>query len=43
MDKINSKVKKDDKVKVISLLSNDDTYSSQFQNLWNKFLALNIK
>lgn len=43
MYKINSKVKKDDKVKVISLLSNDDTYSSQFQNLWNKFLALNIK
>lgn len=43
MDKINSKVKKDDKVKVISLLSNDDQYSSQFQNLWNRFLAINLK
>ena len=43
MDKINSKIKKDDKVKVISLLSNDDQYSSQFQNLWNRFLTINLK
>lgn len=43
MDKINSKIKRDDKVKVISLLSNDDQYSSQFQNFWNKFLTLNLK
>lgn len=43
MDKINSKIKKDDKVKVISLLSNDDKYSSQFQNFWNRVLTLNLK
>ena len=43
MDKINSKIRKDDKVKVISLLSTDDKYSSQFQNLWNKFFTLNLK
>ena len=36
------KIKKDDKVKVISLLSNDDQYSSQFQNLWNRFLAASL-
>lgn len=43
MNKINSKIKEHNKVKVISLLSNDDKYSSQFENFWNRVLTLKLK